>query len=120
MESTGTASKPVPTWLQRILGLTWYEWLAWIVEICLIGAFGMIAYDQFEEGLRRAGWLMTLITIVFCGPGIWLLLRYKPSSESPFGKLDIGAIICFAIWAVLLGYFLIWSVDFQPGFGNRV
>ena len=53
MESTGTASKPVPTWLQRILGLTWYEWLAWIVEICLIGAFGMIAYDQFEEGLRK-------------------------------------------------------------------
>jgi hypothetical protein len=120
MESMPNASRPVPKWVQKIVGLAWYEWLAWIVEISLIGAFVLITYDQFEEGLQRGGWLMILITILFCGPGMWLLLRYKPESQSLFGKFDIGAIVCFAIWAILLGYFLIWTVDFQPGFGNRV
>ena len=74
MESMMAASRPAPKWFQKLQGLTWYEWLAWIVEISLIGALGLIAYDQFEEGLKRAGWLMILIAILFCGPGIWLLL----------------------------------------------
>jgi hypothetical protein len=117
---TSIASKPAPAWLQKIMGTAWYVWLAWSVEIVLIGAFGLITYDQFEEGLPHAGWMMILITVMFCGPGLWLLLGYRPQVHSNFGRYDVGAIICFAMWSFLLVYFLMWSVDFQPGFGNRV
>jgi len=98
---------------------TWFEWLAWITEVVLFGTFALIAYDQFAERSFTAGWMMILLGILFCGPGLWLLLGYRPAEGSKFGKYDIGAIVCLALWSVLLFYFLAWTVDFQPGFGFR-
>jgi hypothetical protein len=119
METALSASRPVPRWLGWFLALTWYERLAWITEFVLFGTFALIAYDQFAEGQSRAGWIMILLMILFCGPGLWLLLGYRPTAGSKFGKYDIGAIICLVVWSVMLFYFLAWTVDFQPGFEQR-
>ena len=119
METTMKAHKAVPQWLQWFVDLTWYEWLAWIAEAVLVVTFVWITADQFAENLSRAGWIMVLLTILTCGPGLWLILGYRPAPGEKFGKYDIGAIICFAIWAIMLAYLLIWTVDFQPGFGHR-
>lgn len=119
MEITMKETKSVPKWIVWVLDLSWYEWIAWLTEIVLIATFVAITYDQFAEGLSRAGWIMILLITLFCGPGLWLILRYRPKSESPFGKLDIGAIICFVIWSILLIYFLVWNVEFENGLGFR-
>jgi len=120
METMANRSKVVPRWVQRLCDLRWYEWGAWIVEIAIIGVFLLVTYDQFQEGLLRAGWVMLVIGILFAGPGLWLLLRYRPHTGSNFGKHDIGIIVAFAIWTIMLLYLLVWTVDFQPGFGNRL
>jgi len=119
METTMKASTPTPKWLQWFLDLRWDAWLGWITEAVLVVTFVVITYDQFAEGLTRSGWLMILLTVLFCGPGLWLLLGYKPQIGSKFGKYDVGAIICFTIWVSLLLYFLAWNVDFQTGLGHR-
>lgn len=120
MEATVKESKKVPKWLQRLIDLTWYEGLAWIIEAGLAVTFILITYDQFGEGFHRAGWVMILLTLLFAGPGFGLLLWYRPEPGSKFGKYDIGAIIAFAIWLIMLLYFIVWTVEFQPGFGNRL
>jgi hypothetical protein len=112
METTMKGSKPVPKWLHWVWDLTWYEWLGWIMECSLLFLFLSVVYTQFAEDEPRAGWVMLLITILFCQPGIWILLGYKPQPKSKFGKYDKGLIICFAIWGVLLALLVGWEVQF--------
>ena len=113
------AERSVPKWVQWLLNLAWYEWLGWIVEVFLLATFIVVTQTQFAEDESRGGWIMILLTILFCGPGIWLLLGYKPQPGSKFGKFDIGAIICFAIWAVLLFYIIVPLPEFVTGpFGS--
>jgi len=119
METTMKVSRPAPKWLQWFLDLTWYECLGWLVEFSMLFVLLAVVYTQFAEGEPRGGWVMLLITILFCQPGIWILLGYKPQPKSKFGKYDIGLIICFAIWGVLLALLVGWEVQFYPGpFGD--
>ena len=120
MERTIKVAGAPPRWVQWLLNLNWYEWLAWIVEIGMLVMFVWITYDQFAEGLPRAGWIMIALSILFVGPGLWLILGYRPSGVGTFGKREIGVILCFVIWAGIFLYLLGWGVDFQPGFGNRL
>ena len=121
METTMKTSTPIPKWLQWFLDLRWYEWLGWIVEFGLFATFVVVTHTQFAEDEPRAGWIMILLTILLAGPGLWLLLGYKPKAGTKFNKFDIGAIICFAIWAILLFYLILPLPKFVPGpFGSPV
>jgi len=97
----------VPKWVMRLVGLTWYEWLAWIIQAGLVATFVVVTSTQFQESEARAGWIMILLTILFGGPGFWLLLKYRPAPGSKFNSFDVGAIICFAVWAILLFYLIV-------------
>ncbi len=119
MEMTEMKSSPVPGWVQRLLGLSWYEWLGWILELGLLVTFVIVCQTQFAEGEPRAGWMMILLTILMVGPGAWILLGYRPAPGSRFNKYDIGAIICFAIWVIIMFYLVGPTPSFEPGpFGN--
>ena len=121
MEATAKSSRTVPVWVQTLLDLKWYEWLAWIIQIGLIATFIVVTHTQFAEDEPRAGWIMILLTILFCGPGIWLFLGYRPEPGSKFGKYDVGLIVCVAIWAILLFYMIVPLPEFGPGpFGSPV
>ncbi|MDD5205222.1 MAG: hypothetical protein PHS17_07360 [Desulfobacterales bacterium] len=112
-------SSPVPGWVQRLLDLTWYEWLGWLLELGLLATFVVVIQTQFAEGEPRAGWIMILLTILLTGPGVWILLGYKPLPGSGFNKHDVGAIICFAIWLAIMIYLVGPTPTFEPGpFGN--
>lgn len=119
METTMKASGPTPRWVKWCFSHPWYEWLGWLVEAALFFTFISVIYTQFAESEIRGGWVMILLTLLVCGPGIWILFGYKPQPGSKFGKHDIGLIICFAIWIILLGYLFFWNVQFYPGpFGS--
>lgn len=102
-----TEAKTVPRWVLRVVGLTWYEWIAWIIQAVLVATFIIVTITQFQEDESRAGWIMILLTILFGGPGFWVLLKYRPKAGSKFNAFDVGAIICFAVWAVLLLYLIL-------------
>jgi len=115
MDTTMKKLTPTLRWLQWLLRPRWYEWLGGIVEASLLFVFAAVTYTQFAEDEPRAGWIMILLTILFAGPGIWLVFGYRPKEQSGFGKFDVGLIICFAIWGVLLSFLLGWKVHFYPG-----
>jgi len=104
---TATEAKTVPNWVVRLVNLTWYEWIAWVIQAGLLATFIVVTVTQFQEEEPRAGWIMILLTILFCGPGFWILLKYRPRTGSKFNTLDVGAIICFAVWAALLFYLIV-------------
>lgn len=113
------SSGAVPKWAQWCFRQRWYLWLGWLVEAALLITFLSVTYTQFAESEIRGGWVMALLTVLTCGPGIWILLAYKPQPGSKFGKYDIGLIICLAIWVILFGYLFFWDVQFYPGpFGS--
>jgi hypothetical protein len=119
MEAISESRKIVPKPIQWAFSQPWYLWLGWFMEAAILFVFLSVMYTQFAQDEARAGWVMLLLTVVFAGPGIWILLRYRPESGSKFGKYDIGLIICFAIWIALFGYTLLWDVQFYPGpFGS--
>ncbi len=114
METAIKASNRIPEWVQRLVGLRWYQWLGWFVELGLIATFVVVTQTQFAEEEPRAGWIMSVLTVLFCGPGIWLLLGYK-HVPGKFSKYDIGAIVCFAIWAIVMLYLVVPLPAFEPG-----
>jgi len=121
MDTTIKRSKPTPKWVQVLVNLTWYEWLGWFIKIGLLVTFIVVTHTQFAEDEPQAGWIMILLTILLAGPGFWILLGYRPKPGSKFNKFDIGAIICFALWAIVLLYLTIPLPDFVPGpFGSPV
>ena len=106
----------IPKWLRWPFKLSWYEWIGWIVEAGLLGTFGtMTVCEFFYNPGERAGWVMLLISFLFAGPGIWILLGYRPKKDKTFENIDMGVIICFAVWAILLGLLTLWTVHFYPG-----
>lgn len=109
----------VPKWVQWAFKHPWYLWIGWLLESGLLFVFLSVTYTQYAEDEARAGWVMILLTLIFCGPGLWVLLGYKPQVGSRFGKYDIGLLVCFALWIGLLGYALLWDVQFyQSPFGT--
>jgi len=119
MEAITESRRIVPKPVQWAFSQPWYLWLGWFMEAAILFIFLSVTYTQFAQDEARAGWVMLLLTVVFAGPGIWILLGYKPGSGSKFGKYDIGLIVCFAIWIALFGYTLVWDVQFFPGpFGS--
>jgi len=119
METTIKPSSPIPNWVHWCFERPWYMWLGWLAETALLFTFISVVYTQFAEGEVRGGWVMIVMTLLTCGPGIWILLGYRPEAGSTFGKYDIGLIICFAIWFAIFGYLFFWNVEFYPGpFGS--
>lgn len=119
MDTAVSQSKPIPKWLSRLLGVRWYEWLGWLLEVGLTITFISVAVTMFFEDETRAGWVMIILTVLFCGPGAWILLKYRPADGSTFGKHDLGLAIVFAIWAILFIYLVGPMPTHEPGpFGN--
>ena len=113
------SSSAVPKWVRWCFRQRWYSWLGWLMEAALLITFISVTYTQFAESEIRGGWVMILLTLLTCGPGIWILLGYRPEPGSKFGKYDIGLIICFAIWFAIFGYLFFWDVQFLSGpFGS--
>ena len=102
----------LPKWLQWAFKLSWYEWLAWIVEAALLCTFSIMTICEFSSHGARAGWVMFALSYLIAGPGIWILLGYKPKKNRNFERVDVVLLSCFAIWAVLLGLLTLWTVQF--------
>ncbi len=123
MEVIVNSSKGLRSWAQkvkeRLLSLGWHEYLGWVVELALIGTLVTVTVTQFLEDEIKAGWVMILLTLLICVPGVWLLLGYRPQPGSRFGKVDAGAILCFIIWIVLFAMLTGWQIEFESGpFGS--
>lgn len=119
MESVVSQSRPIPNWASRLLSLRWYEWLGWFLETGLVSTFILVTVTQFLEDEARGGWVMIVLTILFCAPGVWILLGYKPALGSKLGKQDIGLAIAFAIWAILFIYLIGFMPQHEQGpFGS--
>ncbi len=119
METVVNASRSIPQWASRLLAVRWYEWLGWLLQAGLTVTFILVTIQQFLEDEIRGGWVMILLTILFCAPGAWILLGYKPEPSSRLGKYDIGLAIAFAIWIILFVYFLGFLPQHEQGpFGN--
>lgn len=110
MEAVTNVSRPVPKWVSRLVELRWYEWVGWLVEICLAITFIAVTITQFLEDEVRGGWIMIVLTILFCGPGAWLLMRYRPAPLGKFEKQDMALAIILAIWALIF----IYLIGFMP------
>jgi hypothetical protein len=125
-ESMGTVIRttiPLPVWtrkcIEKILSLTWYEYLGWVVELVLVGTFATVSLTQFLEDEPRAGWIMISLSSLVCGPGLWLLLGYRPKPGDKFGGKDIAAALIFCMWIFLFAFLVGWEVQFEPGpFGS--
>lgn len=119
MEIAEKRKLSVPGWVYGAFSRPWYLWLGWLMEAGILFVFLSVAYTQFAEDEPRAGWVMLLLTLVFGGPGLWVLTGYKPQPGSKFGKFDIGLIVCFALWVALFGYLMFWNVAFlESPFGT--
>ncbi len=119
METVSSELRPIPQWASRLLAVRWYEWLGWLLEAGLTFTFILVTVTQFLEDEVRGGWVMIVLTILFCGPGAWILLRYKPAVGSKLGKQDVGLAIAFAIWAVLFIYLIGFMPQHEQGpFGS--
>lgn len=110
MATVAHVTRPIPKWVSRLVDLRWYEWIGWLVEIGLAVTFIAVTISQFIEDEVRGGWVMIVLTVLICGPGAWLLLRYKPTAADKIETQDVALAIMFAIWAVIF----IYLVGFMP------
>jgi len=111
----------LPKWLHRLWAMKWWELMAWVIEIGIFSLFAIVSITQFFEDEPRAGGIMILLTILLCGPAVWLFLGYKPQPGSKLGKYDIAAAACFVVWMIILLYLTVPVPQFGPGpFGSPV
>lgn len=119
METVCNEVRPAPRWASRLLAMRWYEWLGWLLEIGLASTFILVTVTQFLEDEMRGGWVMIVLTVLFCGPGVWILLKYKPAPDSKLGRQDAYLAVAFAIWTILFVYLIGFMPQHEQGpFGS--
>ena len=81
MEAITKSETSIPKWLQWAFSQPWYMWLGWLMEAGILFVFFCAMYTQFAKDEPRAGWVMLFLTVVFGGPGIWILLVQAATSK---------------------------------------
>ena len=66
-----------------VLRLKWYEWIGWVVEVCMVALGALIISSSIAEKEPRAAVIGALVFGLLVGIWTWVMLFYGKPRNVP-------------------------------------
>lgn len=66
-----------------VLRLKWYEWIGWVVEVCMVALGALIISSSIAEKESRAAVISIIGFVLLVGIWTWVMLFYGKPRNVP-------------------------------------